>query len=215
MSYPDTLQFTREHCPETIVTLSRQPHLTVPLWAVISSHGIGYNALYNEAQIQYNFDNGYWQEMSSSEAPCSKVSQAEEAVEPEMKFPFTFYIPRHQEAPYKVTKQGPDLRLESSLGVGYQTVEFAKNAIKNGDWIVTSVGEQPAKEEAVKVGKLEDISITLRCDTSEALAKTYELADAIERVNIAMESFQAIVKDFNINVEAVDSTGCAAFCCDN
>lgn len=103
----------------------------------------------------------------------------------------------------------------------FWTIEDAKRLVKQGIWIVKHVGEKaeekvdksfeffkdvvnanaankkvlaeaPQSPESTTVSTLK---VDIQCDTTEAVANAKALAGALEEINVAMESYIALVKE--------------------
>lgn len=229
MSYPDKFQFAHENTTQ-LYNMTRLAGTAQPLWACTRGDEEGYSAspLYNEFQIQDNFDNGYWQEISSSEPN-----------EPEMVFPFNFTVLGYEETNGEYTMYKDQVGVSWVKCADWETTqpdlyseEEMRRFIEEGKWRVTSVGEQPPKEEIfdankkenfkestrLSFGKLEDLTVTLKADTTDAVVDmqnatlvAINLAQAVENVVISLQSLQALLNEMGLGRSG--SEDCSAFCC--
>ena len=203
--YPNQFSFTHDTTSQ-MYDLVKIPNTR--LWGCTfhgDTFGVGVTgATYTAEEIAHHFKEGHWKEIAPEVAPRSEVSNAE-PVERPLVFPFTFRVSDQKSV---CTAHG--LNCDSNLvtsgdefGFKYPTCwteGMARQAIKDGDWIVLSVGPQtttappePSKEAAKA---LDSLVIKVSSDgVVEATEQILKLAEATERLNIAMESLATIFED--------------------
>ena len=139
-------------------------------------------AIHNSSTILEAIRSGIWQ-------------ITEDLDEPEMKFPFTF---KHtgDNTLYTAVRKNDNGSIhiiwddDSADGYCVKTVE---KYIKDGTWIVKSVGEQPPTQESVT-------PLTIEIDSTcvdEAIHKMKMLAQAVENVNISIETMQKLFREIS------------------
>jgi len=110
-------------------------------------------AYWNKSQIEYLVNNKHWEIVEDLSSAPDDLS--EKPKEPEMKFPFEFKCKGYDNITYTA------IRLDNEGNVEYTWSDSsgatcsipkadAKTSIKDGYWIVQSVGEQETKEEIVE-----------------------------------------------------------------
>lgn len=245
-SYPDSFSFyhdttTQQYNLQRII-VTDEDDLVVTLWACSEDGDKFRGATYTAEEIRSNFDAGYWREVSFSE-DCNQIKQwidegalenntadwadcfaeaPKESVtkERELVFPFTFHNAGFTTI-FTVTEQNDsDVKLTSELGVGRQSKEFAKESIKSGQWIVTSVGRssvgpQKAPEAATSASK-DLAALSIKIDSEQlvdATERVNKLARAVEDLNISLESFQAIFADVQDMLGSGQRIEMQTFCC--
>lgn len=118
---------------------------------------------------------------------------------PEMVFPFTFHT--HCGVEYRAT-QAENMNRVDIYRADYPE-EFTHNYwnkkdiaenIKNGSWVVTSVGEQKAPE-APKASILDSITVTINANTKAATEAVNALADAGNKAAEAMLVLKCTIED--------------------
>jgi hypothetical protein len=162
-------------------------HSVVPLWAC-SEDGDKYRgATYTAEEIAKHFEAGDWREISFSEP-----------VEAERELVFPFTVRTLSDHYYYITERTQDgvTMTHRDTGEAYHHAnkEDAKRFIRDNLWTVTSVGPQKAVEQPTSPSPpIEQSPSTVSMeDTTEAVNR---LAEATERLNIALESFAGIFAD--------------------
>lgn len=187
--YPDSFQFTHDTTSQVYDMVKLKNH---GLWACTQPglQCVGTGATYTAEEIAGHFAEGHWKEVSFAEA------QEERS----LPLPFTFYVEHGTKILYEASHELDNrvyiLWEGCEEGTTY-SVESVKNFIKNGTWRVTSVGPQastappaPSKEAAKGLDR-----ITIKVSSEgvvEATERVKRLAQAVEDLNISLESLQSI-----------------------
>lgn len=219
MNYPDnfTINIPPTDVMFDMVKLDPQFPDQIPQWGC-SRHGQPYveyrKTTYEAAEIAEKFAQGLWQEVSFKEP-----------VERPLNYPFTVRVNCGGDH-YDVVqgyKAGYVTMIDTNSGKEYADAfpeDTVRKWIKDGSYAVTSVGPrkattappEPSKEAAKG---MDSLTVSVRSEGfTEATEQAKKLAAAIEEVNIALESFQAIFEDTRELLLGGNPSGCVTFCCE-
>lgn len=143
-----------------------------------------------------------------------------EPVERDLNLPFTVVTDGGNW--YDIVEQNRDsvtmIAHDSGEEYHHVTKQMAKCFIKQALWIVrdaprkaTTAPPEPSKEAAKG---MDSLTVSVRSEGfTEATEQAKKLAAAIEEVNIALESFQAIFEGTRELLLGNNPSGCVTFCC--
>lgn len=129
--------------------------------------------------------------------------------EPSLVFPFTYHPARSDGDSFEVTQDDKgDLWWEDLENDGWHSTtsnlfsrDEVKARIKSGEWVVTSVGEQKPVEPPSSRYDSESTH-TLKMNTTQATEAMNTLAEAAERVNMALLAMQDIMAGMGLTGQA-------------
>lgn len=224
IAYPDKLSFYHAGTTQQY-NLVKIPHHN--LWACSQDGGAFRGATYTAEEIAEHFAKGHWREISFAE---------EGAKERGLVFPFTFECGDEGILYYAsgLNEQGRVKIVYEYNGTEFKTTLeelHLKEQIKSGNWTVKSaaanawdyyfadgVQETPQKPvEAPPEPPKEISALTIKVGSEgvvEATERLKQLAQAIENVNISLESFQAIFEDTRELLTGGVQGQCVTFCCE-
>lgn len=208
-TYPDNFSFTHDTTSQ-LYDLVKIPNLNK--WACYQD-GSTHGATYTGEEIAHHFKEGHWRGISNAEP-----------VERDLVFPFT--VRCDEGVNYRITKSDTDGKVDcydiegDEWWYGLFTEDDCRQYIEGATWIVTSVGPQAKAvqappEPSKEVAKPLD-SLTIKVSSegfTEATEQSKKLAQAIEEVNIALESFQAIFEDTR-ELLGHNAGDMVTFCCE-
>ncbi len=153
-------------------------------WICTSRTDKGIGARWERVNIEGQFNKGIW------------INYTPE--KPEMKFPFTFTTASNNMTVYKATRKD-DNTVEVSWegGDGFQKgstaygINYVEAYIKNGGWIVKSVGEKSSDS----VNESDDVNVDVDTDTiDQCIIKMKLLSSAANKARVAIEQLQKLIK---------------------
>jgi len=180
--YPDHFQFNHEETSQVY-----DMRLLCNKW-LCTHDGKGWGAWYTEEEIAEHIGSKTWTNITPVEEVVEETKK-----EPELVFPFTFMCGTAENILYTATSVdgGVLIEWESSDGAKQESSSFDANSlsrqIKDGNWIVKSVGEQPAPKSTE-----EDVYEAIDEDKYMTAAVINELADAVNNLVDALERLDCV-----------------------
>jgi hypothetical protein len=227
-TFPDTLSFYHAGTTQQYNLQRIGNHSVVPLWACSEDGDKFRGATYTAEEIAHHFAEGHWKEFSFAEEATKERELVFPFTVEHTDSSKSVYVitdgPKegfvtcdaHKDYSYANIWSHDDCRRFITEGL-WRVISVGPQKPIDPPTSASSILGSPTRPAppmpAVKpykgieitketVGQVSSLSIKIDSDDLvEATERAEALAQAVENVNIALESFQAIIKDFNVNVE--------------
>lgn len=128
------------------------------------------------------------------------LSGGYEFIFPEPKLVFPFTVRTNYDNIYLIEKdcQGVINMIDSEGRKHPRTEQKVREFIKQGLWLVQSVGEQKPTKGTLQGSAITSNKLTVKIDAEAATESMNALAEAIESVNIGLESMQKLMAEMGL-----------------
>ena len=132
------------------------------------------------------------------------LDEGYEFIFPEPKLVFPFTVRTNYDNIYLIEKdcQGVINMIDSEGRKHPRTEQKVREFIKQGLWIVTSVGNQKPTKGTLQGSAITSNKLTVKIDAEAATESMNALAEAIESVNIGLESMQKLMAEMGLGGKA-------------